>query len=132
MGIDVALAVQDGVFGALNVEGVTDLAQVTQHVLEETDLPLVVIGRIELTPEGGKGGGLDRASVEVLTYVREPRRAALYELQHAVRTALEGAQLVADGAELSPPELVSRDDGLLEDGQTYEGTQIFALYVQPA
>ena len=130
--IDAAVAVQEGFYAALSVPAVTDIAPVMQHVPDGTKPPLVRIGTIELSPEGGKGGGLDRATVQVLTYRREPSRAALYALMSVVRTALDGVEIAAAGAVLSPPEFEGQSDDLLEDGQTYEGTQIFSCFVQPA
>jgi hypothetical protein len=129
--IDAAQAVQDAVFAALNVPTVTNIAPVRQHVPEGSKPPMVVIGAVSLSPEGGKSGGLDSATVEVLSYVREPRRDALYELMNAVRTALDDVDLIAEGADLTPALFESQGDDLLEDGQTYEGTQVFSLFVQP-
>ncbi len=130
MGIDAALAVQDAFYAALNVPAVTDLAPVMQHVPQDTEPPLVRIGKIDLEPAGGKDGGLDRATVEVLTDVRRPRRADLYALMSRVRTALDGVAVEAAGAAISTPEFESQSDDLLEDGQTYEGTQVFSCFVQ--
>ena len=128
--IDAARAVQRAFLDALSVPGVTAQAPVLQHVRENTHPPFVRVGAIELTPEGGKDGGLDRATVEVLSDIREPKRAALYAIMAAVRSAVEGAALTADGFAMTPPVFEGQSDDLLEDGQTYEGTQIFSLWVQ--
>lgn len=132
MTIDAAAAAQVAFYAALNVPGVTDLAPVMQHVLEDTKPPLVRIGDIQIAPAGGKDGGIDLATVEVLTFVRKPSRKALYALMAAVRTALDGVEISAAGAELSPPQFEGQSDDLLEDGQTYEGTQSFSCFVQEA
>jgi hypothetical protein len=128
--IDAAVAVQEAFYLALSVPAVTEIAPVMQHVPEGTKPPLVRVGNIELAPEGGKGDGLDRATVQVLTYVREPSRAALYALMKEVRFALDGVEIASPGAELSPPVFEGQSDDLLEDGQTYEGTQVFSCFVQ--
>ena len=130
--IDAALAVQDAFFAALSVPAVTNLAPVGQHTPEGTQPPLVRIGKIDLAPEGGKDGGIDSASVEILTYVRQPRRADLYALMRAVREALDDVAIAADGATISLPVFEGQSDDLLEDRQTYEGTQVFSCFVQPA
>ena len=132
MPIDLADAVQDAIFSALNVPALTALAPVRQHVRQGTEPPLVIVAEIDLSPEGGKDGGIDRATVTVLTYVREPRRAALLELMAKVRELLDGGDISAAGAVLSPPVLENQTGGLMEDGQTYEGTQTFGLFVQAA
>lgn len=130
-------AVQVAVFDALNVPALTGDTEVTQHVRQRkpTDplRPLVVIAAIALSPEGGKDGGLDRARIDVLTYVREPGRAGLYRRMARVRELLDGAAPVPPaGVLLSAPVLESQSDDLLEDGQTYEGTQTFSCFVQPS
>jgi hypothetical protein len=133
MAIDAAAAVQQAVFGALSVPALTGMATVTQHVRQSEQPPLVVIGAITLDPQGGKDGGLDQARFDVLTYVREPGRAPLYARMNIVREMLDGVKIIAPaGVSLTEPVLESQADDLLEDGQTYEGTQTFSLFVQPA
>jgi hypothetical protein len=75
---------------------------------------------------------LDRVTFDIITLVREPRRAALHELMAAVRTRLEGATMAGTAVLISPPEFRNDDDDLLDDGNTYAGTQRFALWAQPA
>lgn len=130
--IDLQTAAQNGIHAALNVAAVTDLAPLFQHVPDETEPPMVIIGELAAEPIGGKDSQLDRITAEVITIVREPRRAALFALMSAVRTALEGVALAAAGAELSRPVFEGADDDLAEDGQTYIGTQRFSLIAQPA
>lgn len=137
---DPATAVQDAAFAALNVPLVTGLgAEVWSHSpeIDEGDDPLasgsiVLVHDISLTPEGGKDGGLDRATLTIVTLVRKPARSALSALQATVRKLLETSPVVTDGALLSQPVLVAAESGLMEDGATYMGTQRFELLVQPA
>jgi hypothetical protein len=129
---DLLTATQTAVYNALNVSSVTDLAPVTQHVIEDTEPPLVIIGDVSFEPIGGKSGGLDRATVEIVTLYRGPKRTELFAIQTAVRNALDGQGITASGALLSDPVFVSSDVEELEDGVTYMGTQRFETIVQPA
>lgn len=137
--IDTASAVQKAIFAKLNGSAaVTNVAPVFQHVPEkddsgdDVDLPLVIIGNVSLEPIGGKDGGLDRATFEVITFVREPDQTALFALQSAVRNALEDQPVTADGALISNPVFQASDAELMEDGETYQGTQRFEVIAQPA
>lgn len=129
--IDLAAAVQTAVFAALDVPAVTNLASLHQHVPENSVPPLVIVDDISLAPIGGKDGGLDRATVTIVTVMRKPKRAVLYALQSAVRSALEYRTIAATGALFSQPEQTGQDTALLEDGETYQGTQTFDIIVQP-
>jgi hypothetical protein len=111
---------------------VTGLAPVYQHAPNEAQPPLVLIADITCDGEGAKGGGLDRVTFDIITLIREPRRAALHELMAAVRARLEGAAMAGTAVLMSPPEFQNDDDDLLDDGNTYAGTQRFALWAQPA
>ena len=127
---DLQTAVQDAFFAALNVASVTSLAPVTQHVPEDTQPPIVIIGQIGLEPVGIKAGGFDHATVEIVTEARGPKRALLFAIQSAVRAALEGKPIAAVGVILSPPAFAGSDTDQLEDGVTYIGTQRFETFVQ--
>ena len=129
---DLATATQDAIYAALNVTAVTDLAPVYQHVPENTDPPIVIVGDINFEPIGAKDGGLDRASAEIVSFYRGPKRAGLYDIQAVIRDALDGQSIAATGALFSHPVQVSSEAELLEDGITYQGIQTFELIVQPA
>ena len=130
---DLTTATQDAVFDVLDSPAMTALAKVFQHVPENTQPPIVVVGDITVEPVGGKDGGLDRMTISVVTLYRGPKRARLYQMQAKVRDLLEGQALPPQvGVALSAPEFVSSDDEILEDGITYLGTQRFALFAQPA
>ena len=131
--IDSASAVQQASFATLNgATAVTDLAEVWQSPPEDSQPPLVLIGDVSLEPIGGKDGGLDRATFEIVTLVRQPDQTALFALQMAVRNALDDQAITATGALISNPSFLSADVELLEDGETYMGTQRFETIVQPA
>lgn len=129
---DLLTATQAAFFTALNVASVTSLAPVTQHVIEDTDPPLVIIGDVSFEPMGGKDGGLDRATVEIVTLYRGSKRTELFAIQSAVRSALDNQTISASGADFSKPVYVSSEVEELEDGVTYMGTQRFEVIVQPA
>ena len=130
--MDLKLAAQKGIFAALNVPALNALAKVFQHVPDEREPPMTILGDMTATPIGGKGGGFDRIEFEVLTVVRRPGREFLRPPMALARELLEGKPLVAEGAVISPPEFLSDDDEILEDGITYLGTQRFQVFVQPA
>jgi hypothetical protein len=103
-----------------------------QHVPDNTQPPIAVVADIVAEPAGGKDGGLDKMTFEIITLYRGPKRANLYSIQAAVRAKLEDVSLPAQaGAELSRPTMESEDDEILEDGITYLGTQRFSLFAQP-
>lgn len=130
--VDLRDAAQAGIFAALNVPAVNSLAPVHQHVSEDTEPPLTIIGEISSTNAGGKDGGLELIQVRVLTVIRQPGREYLTPAMAAARVQIEGATLTAAGAVLSRPVFESADDELLDDGQTYVGQQRFSLFAQPA
>jgi hypothetical protein len=129
---DYRLAVQNAIYDALNVPAVTSLAPVYQHVPDNAQPPLVIIDDLTQEPDGGKDGGLDRCTIDIVTVWRSSRRADLYGLMAAVRNAVEGASLPQTEAVMSAPIFESADDDLGDDGVTYIGTQRFSLWAQPA
>lgn len=129
---DLKKAAQDAFFNKLNVAGVTALAPVVQHLLENSQPPFVIIGEINGEPIGGKDGGLDRLTIDIITMIRTPKRAKLFELQAAVRDQLDGQVVSGAGVLLSNPVELASEDDILEDGETYMGTQRYETIVQPA
>jgi hypothetical protein len=129
---DLLTATQTAFYTALNVEDMTDLSPVTQHVIEDTDPPLTIIGDVSFEPIGGKDGGLDRATVEIVSIYRGSKRTDLFAIQAKARSLLDNQPISASGAEFSKPVFVSSDVEEMEDGVTYVGTQRFEVIVQPA
>jgi uncharacterized protein DUF3168 len=130
--IDLNLAAQKAIYGALSVPAVTNLSPVFQHVPDKQQPPVTIIGDLTATPAGGKDGGLDRIEFELISLVRAPSRTPLYSLMAAQRSVIEGQMLEAEGALLSAPVFEGSDDDLLDDGKTYLGTQRFSLFAQPS
>jgi hypothetical protein len=131
---DLKLAAQTAIVAKLSATAaVTNLAPVYQHVPDDTQPPVVVIGDISAAPVGGKGGALDLLDVEIITMVRAPGREHLTPLRNAVRDALDEQALPTQaGVALSVPVFAGDEDTIEDDGNTYIGTQRFSLYVQPA
>lgn len=124
------LAVQTAFFQALNVPLVTAAGQLFQHVPEKVDPPFFVIDAITIEPIGGKDGGLDRVTVDIITVFRGARRAGLYELQAKAKQAVEAGLPPQAGFTMTEPLLEADEDETLEDGVTYLGTHRWSLIVQ--
>ncbi len=129
---DYATAIQEAVFAALNVAGMTSLAAVWEHVPQGVEPPLVIIGDISLEPIGGKDGGLDRATVGIATVVKATDRSVLSAMQAKVRELLDGKDITATGVLFSPIQQLSADGEVDPEQGLYIGTQLFETYVQPA
>lgn len=142
---DLKLGAQQAVFdklvGSVTLTGLLGGARIWQHPPEidpddedaKIEPPLVVISDMSATAFGGKDGGLDRIEVEIMSWVRAPGREHLTPIMTAIRDALEDQELTPPaGVLVSRPMFESDDDSLLEDGQTYEGSQRFSLFAQPA
>ncbi len=129
---DLRTEAQTAIYNALNVPAVTALAPVFQHVPYNQVPPMIIIGRISAEPMGGKGGGLDRLTCEVISQDRSPNREKLYAMMGAIRTALDGVTLTSAAALLTSPTFEGSDDDLADDGETYFGSQRFVTIAQPA
>lgn len=126
-------ALMKGVFGALSIESVLDLAPVCQHIIEDTQPPVVLIREISLEPEGAKDGELYRATISVDCLYRGTKGTEAAAIVDAVEAALLSGTLTADGLHPVRAHTV-RSDGPVqgEDGVTYEGTVTAEALVQPA
>lgn len=131
---DFKLAAQAAIFAALKASAPLQAAAPTyEYVPAEIEPPMTILSRFAATPAGGKGDRFDEIEFEVLTVVRQPGREFLTPPMALVRETIEGAALArANGVALSRPVFLSDDDELLEDGQTYLGTQRFSLFAQRA
>lgn len=134
--IDLQTAVNNAVFAALNGAGpVIALADVYGFAPEDTQpgtKGVVILGMVALENEPDGGSGLCQATVEVHTFVRKPDATVLYALNSAVRNALEGQDIAATGALLSPPVFKSADPSTMADGKTLQDTLRFETFVQAA
>jgi hypothetical protein len=132
--IDAQTAVHQAFFDALNnAIAVTTVADVWQNPPQEQQpvpKPLVVLGLVSLQGPEDKDGGMDSATIEIFTEVRQPDARALYALNKVVRNALEGQPITAAGADLSPPVFLAAEPVRLADGLTYQDKLTFSTFVQ--
>lgn len=131
MTIDLLTATQDALFAALNVSAVTAHAPVFQHVPEDQQPPMVIVGDMEASPSDVWKGAEDH-DVEIYTVFRGKGRRGVLTLMHAVRVALQAADLAVAGVEFEKPDWQSSSTGAADDGVTYAGNQVFRITVQPA
>lgn len=123
----------EAAYSLINVASVTDLAPVHQHVIEDTQPPVVIIGQISLEPIGGKDGGLYLATIPYITMYRGTKGTDAAAIMDAVEAAALNGTLVATGLHPTRIQTVRRDDPVQgEDGATYEGTITAEAMVQPA
>jgi hypothetical protein len=132
--IDLLQSVQEAVFTKLSgAVGLTDLAPVFQHVPQDTQPPMVIIGNIDSENIGTKGEQLEEVTIEVISIYRGSGRAALLDIMHQVRVALDRQELTLAGVEFDTPDYVSASaDGPAEDGTTYVGISTFTINAEPA
>lgn len=130
---DFVLAAQTAVFARLKASVALQAAAPSfEFVPEDTEPPMTILSRFTATPAGGKGDRFDEIEFELLSVIREPGREFLTPAMAMVRDLIEGAALPSTlGVQFSGPVFLSQDDELLEDGQTYLGTQRFSLLAQP-
>ena len=134
--IDSRTAAQTAFFAALDgATAVTALADVWQNPPEGTEpgeKGLVITGLASAENIGGKDGGLEEVTIDILVLVRKPDVTELYAVSSAVQKALERQAITAPGAELEPPVFLSAEPDQLEDGETYIDTLRFRTIVQAA
>lgn len=109
---------------------VTALADVWQNAPEDTQpgtKGLVIIGLVAVQNSEDKAGGLDQATVEIYTYVRQPDARKLYALNSAVRNALEFQTIDANVRDVV---FLSASPSMMEDGETYYDSLRFQMWVQ--
>jgi hypothetical protein len=128
---DLQSALETRLFARLSA--IVTLATVYQHVPQDTPAPLVIIGEVRSEDAGAKGLRLDRYEIEIVTEVNAQSRKALTAIQAQVRTALDGWR-PGNTAEVVFGELVLLETSgqIGADGETYFGSQRFAIFVQPA
>lgn len=133
---DAQTAVSSACFAALDGStDVTTLADVWQNPPEDTQPTvkgLVVVGLVSLDASDVKGGGFEKATIEIRTYVRQPDATRLYAVNAAVRGAIEDQALTATGADIGRPVFLGAEPGLLDDGKTYYDQLKFEMFVQAA
>lgn len=132
---DLKLATQDGIWALIEpmagtlVDG--DQLQLFQHVPQDTQPPLVVISDISSEEVGAKSDPWERHTVEIISEYRGPARKHLYAIMGQIMALVDGAAIAQPpGISLTVPEFEGSEDGLLEDGQTYQGRQRFVLFAE--
>lgn len=137
MDVELLEAAQDALFTALkpleNVIGVPTGLQVFQHVPEDTQPPMVMIGHLSSDDAGEKGHLLEEITAEIQYVYRGPGRDQLLLMMREGRRLLRDQELASDVAAFETPRWVKSEAGdALADGVTYVGLQIFKFYAQPA
>lgn len=131
---DYVLAAQTAIFAALKASAaLQEAAPSFEYVPEDSEPPMTILSRFTMKPAGGKGDRFYEIEAEITSVVRKPGREHLTPIMMLVLDLIDGAALPdTDGVALSKPVFLSQDDELMEDGQTYLGTQRFTLFAQPA
>jgi hypothetical protein len=127
---DLQGALEARLFDRLSAEIVG--AAVHQHVPQDVQGSLVIIGEIGSEDAGAKGRVLERFDIEIATEVRSTGRKDLNALQAQVHAALHEWQPDST-LEVKFGRMIqtSRSGQLGGDGSTYFGSQRFAIFVQP-
>lgn len=130
--IDLMRATQDGVFVALDTNIASALAKVRQHVQQDTEPPLVIVGAID-SENDGRSEQRERMSVEVQSIYRGGDRGELLAIMHAVRVALDWRTMIATGAVFTPCRFVGASvSDVGPDGVTYAGISNFEVWAEAA
>lgn len=131
--VDLMQAAQAAVFGALKAGVDPSLSPVFQHVPENTQPPMIIVGAIDSENDGSKGEQVERMTIEVQAIFRGAKRSQLLAMLHAVRRALALNPLAADGVEFSEPHwLGASASEAASDGVTYAGIAHFEVFAEPA
>jgi len=128
LAIDAEDAVELAAFNALNVSSVTSLATVYQHVPEDTDPPVIIIGDMSSDGDfGGKDNSDEQIKLTITAVVRTEERRPLREIKAAVKAVLHRLQVVQSGWTLQ--FVFSSSDSYLatDDGVTYVGNFNFIV-----
>jgi hypothetical protein len=126
--IDLTDAVHTAVFAAL--AGIAG-PPVYSVAPEETLPPYIIIGDNNVDPTiGGKAGVLERHELTIVTVFAGGSKRPMLAAQRAVRTALEGATLLADGASLSRPVQLSSNDRIDPTSGVIVGEQTMLIFAQ--
>lgn len=135
--IDLLQGAQDAVFAALKpIEldaGLPDGLGVYQHVPENTQPPIVMIGQIGSESQDEHGDQVELITLELQYVFRGPSRAPLLAMMHAGRRALDNQDIAAAGIAFERPRYQRQEAGdALADGVTYVGIQYFEFTAEPA
>lgn len=138
--IDLLQCAQDAAFSLLlPLEQDADLAtilgapaQVLQHVPENTQPPIVIIGDLDTVNEGGKDDQLEQIGVQIQFVYRGPGRAPLLTMMKRARDLLHGQRVTVEGGHLAFTWKGGSASSAAADGITYAGISEFDVFAQPA
>lgn len=131
MNVDLMIPVQDAVFAALSAGMPASLATVRQHVPDDFNGSLVVIGRLDASEDMAKGCQAEIHTVEIATFFHGPARRGVLEIMAKVRELLDQQEMPASGAYISECRWLNSTADLDDDGETYIGLQNFEISVEP-
>jgi hypothetical protein len=131
--IDLLTPTQDAFYAALKQGVSPNIANVRQHVKENTPPPLLIVGTIESDDEGGKHQQLERMQVEIQSVYRGADRRVLLAIMHAARVAIMTVGLVAEGVQFHQLKFMhATASDAADDGVTYAGISFFEVFCEPA
>ncbi len=105
--------------------------QVFQHVPENAQPPMIVLGHIASKPTGSKYDETEHVSAEVQYVFRGAERAKLLAMMKAGRLLIT-AGLTAAGVAFETPEWMGDEAGdAIADGVTYVGINNFEFHAEP-
>lgn len=99
---------------------------VFQHVPEDTDPPVIIIGDLETEPLDAKDDGDERATLTIVTVIEGEARKPLLDAQAKIKTKLHGAR-VTEGAWTLAYRFISSSAALAPDGAAYVGESRFEI-----
>lgn len=138
--IDLLQCAQDAAFSMLlPLEQDADLTailgapvRVLQHVPENTQPPMIIIGDLDTSNEGGKDDQLENVGVQIQFVYRGPGRAPLLTMMSRGRDLLHKQRVTVEGSLLAWTWVRGSASSAATDGITYAGISEFDVFAQPA
>jgi hypothetical protein len=126
--MDAEDAVEAAAYALLNVQAVTDLAKVYQHVPENAPPPVLIVGDMTAEAIESKGGRDAKVALVIVAVIEAEERRPLRALKDAVLAALDG-RTVAQGEWQLTFVFKGSDGGLdPETGEAYFGNFNFDVF----
>lgn len=123
---DAQLAAAEAVYEALSAGGLS--YAVYQHVPENTNPPVNIIGDMSGEPLGDKGGTDERIELTINTVIQAEQRKPVLAEQAKILAALDNKALTGATGWTICPEKLASDAVMLPDGETYLGTLRFTIF----
>jgi hypothetical protein len=127
---DLLKATRDAVYNLLDATVPKSVAPVFDHVPENTQPPMIIVGDIESEP--GESKGTEDLTFEIYSVFRGQGRGGLLRIMHWARTTLEQGRFEASDVTFESLEWQSSASVSADDGVTYAGTQAFRVTAEPA